>query len=309
MIQFRPIKVNVWTDPKIQVLNFKQKLLFVYLLTNDYTNFVGCYEFSKSKISQELDIDIIEIDSLVMDLIELELVRFDEETDEVLIVNWSKHNWSISSDANLYIFSGIKKVKSLVFKLFLLDKFQSRKGVSRTKLIEYVEQICTDFHRKYPQYSIEDNTNTITNTITNTNSNRFSDTVYQNSLIDSSEEVYENTNTISHPEKSGNTLLKSDHYKTQVNVAKEVIRYLNWTAKSSFPEDDSVSLDYILDILIDHTIDECKKVIDLKVQSWSDDRKMSQFLRPKTLFKRSNFETYLNSPSPKSMTEIISGLL
>ena len=40
------------------------------------------------------------------------------------------------------------------------------------------------------------------------------------------------------------------------------------------------------------TVDSCKAVIDAKVASWSADKKMAKYLRPKTLFNATNFAQY-----------------
>ena len=41
------------------------------------------------------------------------------------------------------------------------------------------------------------------------------------------------------------------------------------------------------------TIDDFKKVIDIKTAEWKDDPKMSKYIRPETLFSN-KFEGYLN---------------
>lgn len=44
-------------------------------------------------------------------------------------------------------------------------------------------------------------------------------------------------------------------------------------------------------------VDDFKKVIDIKAAAWKNDPKMSQYLRPATLFG-TKFESYLNEPMP-----------
>ncbi len=45
------------------------------------------------------------------------------------------------------------------------------------------------------------------------------------------------------------------------------------------------------------------EVIDKKVADWLDDKKMSKFLRPDTLFRPTNFENYINEPWPDSTSQ------
>ncbi|WNF68788.1 conserved phage C-terminal domain-containing protein [Streptococcus suis] len=47
-----------------------------------------------------------------------------------------------------------------------------------------------------------------------------------------------------------------------------------------------------------YTLEDFKKVIDTKVAQWKNDSHMAKFLRPKTLFSPSNFDSYLNE-APK----------
>ncbi|HEL2315416.1 TPA: conserved phage C-terminal domain-containing protein [Streptococcus suis] len=48
-----------------------------------------------------------------------------------------------------------------------------------------------------------------------------------------------------------------------------------------------------------YTLEDFKKVIDTKVAQWKNNSQMAQYLRPKTLFSPSNFDSYLNeAPKP-----------
>lgn len=54
------------------------------------------------------------------------------------------------------------------------------------------------------------------------------------------------------------------------------------------------------------TVDDFKTVIDTKAAKWENDPKMRDYLRPKTLFSASNFESYLNEQAqPKSRLDEI----
>lgn len=54
------------------------------------------------------------------------------------------------------------------------------------------------------------------------------------------------------------------------------------------------------------TVEDFKTVIDTKAAKWENDQKMRDYLRPKTLFSATNFESYLNeSPKPKSYLDSV----
>ncbi|HFI0236634.1 TPA: phage replisome organizer N-terminal domain-containing protein [Streptococcus suis] len=49
-----------------------------------------------------------------------------------------------------------------------------------------------------------------------------------------------------------------------------------------------------------YTLEDFKKVIDTKVAQWKNNTEMAQYLRPKTLFSPSNFDSYLNEVPKQS---------
>ncbi|MGQ7367012.1 phage replisome organizer N-terminal domain-containing protein [Streptococcus suis] len=52
-----------------------------------------------------------------------------------------------------------------------------------------------------------------------------------------------------------------------------------------------------------YTLEDFKKVIDTKVAQWKNNSQMAQYLRPKTLFSPSNFDSYLNEMPMRVQTE------
>lgn len=109
------------------------------------------------------------------------------------------------------------------------------------------------------------------------------------------------TNTKRLPETTTETTTKDilsgkpDHEPYQ-----EILDYLNSKAGTSYRASSKATQRLINARTNEHfTVDDFKKVIDIKVAAWKDDPKMSQYLRPKTLFG-TNFESYLNEPMPIS---------
>ena len=52
----RSIQTKIWSDPWVESLNPKQKLLWIYLLTNSHTNLLGVYEISIKRICFETEL-------------------------------------------------------------------------------------------------------------------------------------------------------------------------------------------------------------------------------------------------------------
>lgn len=79
---------------------------------------------------------------------------------------------------------------------------------------------------------------------------------------------------------------------------KEILDYLNQKAGTSYRASSKATQRLVhARISEDFTVEDFKKVIDIKVASWKDDPKMSKYLRPQTLFSN-KFEGYLNEPMP-----------
>ena len=95
-----------------------------------------------------------------------------------------------------------------------------------------------------------------------------------------------------------------DNMSDQVS---EIVDYLNAKLGTRYKKSKSTTSQIKARLEEGHTVDDFKTVIDKKVRSWKDDPKMSQYLRPETLFRPSHFESYLNEietgrASPKEMT-------
>jgi uncharacterized phage protein (TIGR02220 family) len=76
-------------------------------------------------------------------------------------------------------------------------------------------------------------------------------------------------------------------------LAESVLDHLNKAASRNFRSADG-TLKHIVKRLKDGaTVEQCISVIDLKVSKWLHDPKMSDYLRPATLFAEENFENYL----------------
>lgn len=103
------------------------------------------------------------------------------------------------------------------------------------------------------------------------------------------------TNTKRLPETTTEDILsgKPDHAPYQ-----EILNYFNQQAGTSYRA-SSKATQRLINARTNEgfTVDDFKKVIDIKVAAWKNDPKMSQYLRPATLFG-TKFESYLNEPMP-----------
>lgn len=79
--------------------------------------------------------------------------------------------------------------------------------------------------------------------------------------------------------------------------ARQIIDYLNLTAGKKFKQTKTNHGFINARIKDGFSIDDLKSVIDKKTAEWSTDSRMSQYLRPATLFNAEKCDGYLNAPA------------
>lgn len=93
--------------------------------------------------------------------------------------------------------------------------------------------------------------------------------------------------------------MKVEKPATQIEQATEVIDFLNGKTSKKFSArnprgNPTANADFVMARFREgYTVQDCKSVIALKCREWIHDEKMSKFLTPETLFRRSNFERYI----------------
>jgi uncharacterized phage protein (TIGR02220 family) len=89
-------------------------------MTNPHTNLAGCYEISITQAANETGYNKESIERLLKRMEEVHnTIRYSKSTKEVLILNWSKYNWTRSRDFQKPLLLEIENVKNLDFKTYL----------------------------------------------------------------------------------------------------------------------------------------------------------------------------------------------
>ena len=268
MGRFRTISTEYWSDCKV-VDDFSkdEKYLFLYLLTGPRTNLCGCYEISKKQISFDTDLSRKETDAALAALESHNVIRYSEQTKELLILNWAKHNWSKSAGDKMRV--------------------PLKKEIDEVKNDAFREYLAAEFNGDTPSMDIQDSEDPSLEGDRSPIEGGYSFT-------------YPNTNTISNPNTDSNTKSKAVNTKDQelTNKAKDVVAYLNQQCGTHYKDTAEGTLKHIKARLREFTVEDCYTVIDKKARDWLRDEKMRKYLRPETLFG-SKFESYLNEPTAR----------
>lgn len=132
MAVYRKVSISFWTDTKVDE-NFspEDKYFYLYLLTNPHTNLCGCYEISYKAMKNETGYSRDSLSALINRFEKTyNLIRYDNDTSEMLILNWRKYNWSASPKFEVSLQKEISQVKNTEFKDFLLSDGYSIDTVS-----------------------------------------------------------------------------------------------------------------------------------------------------------------------------------
>lgn len=89
MSKLRSLSTAFWSDPFVEGLKPIQKLLFIYLITNEKTNMLGVYELSIKKMSFETGMTEETIEKALKEFETLGKVIY--KNNYVILVNFMKH--------------------------------------------------------------------------------------------------------------------------------------------------------------------------------------------------------------------------
>ena len=128
----RNIQLSFWTDAKvIDDFTPEDRYFFLYLMTNPHTNLCGCYEISKKQMSDETGYTKEVIEKLINRMANIhQVVKYSNDTKEMIILNWSKYNWTESSKLRIALEREIEMVKDAEFKRYLSELLNGNDNVS-----------------------------------------------------------------------------------------------------------------------------------------------------------------------------------
>ena len=112
MAVFRKIEISFWQDPFVLKPTPEEKYFYLYLMTNSKTTQCGIYEIPKSIMILETGYNQETIEKLLKKFIGYGKIIYDDDSCEVMLINWLKYNSSRSPKVAACVRKEIKKVKS-----------------------------------------------------------------------------------------------------------------------------------------------------------------------------------------------------
>lgn len=124
----RMIDTDLWNDEDIiSAFTAEDKYFWLYLLTNPHNNICGVLKNSPALIARDMGLHKDTIVNLLYRFENVHGVIFvDKETNEIMILNWSKYNWTKSDDFLKTIEKNLKSVVSEKIKELLIERVNEK---------------------------------------------------------------------------------------------------------------------------------------------------------------------------------------
>lgn len=277
MRDYGQIQSSYWTHPDIKLLSTDAKLIGAYLLTCQHTNGIGCFRMPVGYVSIDLDIGIERVSIGLSELYRKGFLEHDETSEYILIPNflrWNPISNPNSAKARAKEFgsvpSGISIYQSLINALIKNGAYWGE------DFLNHIKTLSKGFLNGSEGVlaGVRDNRTEPNLTEPEPNQNR----------------------TEQEPE-----IVSVKHPYDITQTAKSVIEYLNEKTQSRYGTAESNMKLIRARLKEGHSVEQMRAVIDRKTSEWINDQKMSQFLRPATLFNAEKFNQYvgaLDKPLP-----------
>ena len=159
MAVYRHIHIDYWQDGFVLDLTPEEKYFYIYLMTNSKTSQCGIYELPKRIIETETGYNRETVDKLLNRFVDYKKIVYCEETKEVFLTNWLKHNKISSPKVKKCIYTELKKVKSIdMINLFLnecnkhgytLDESEIKINMGMDRVSIPIPQVKNNFEHGY----------------------------------------------------------------------------------------------------------------------------------------------------------------
>lgn len=125
MAIYRTVSMSFWTDSKVvDEFTPEDKYFYLYLFTNPHTNLCGCYELSIKQVELETGYSKDTIYNLIKRFESVhDVVRYSKKTKEILLINWSKYNWTTSDKFRKPLAKELENIKDKNFREYLVSVF------------------------------------------------------------------------------------------------------------------------------------------------------------------------------------------
>lgn len=123
MAVYRQVYLSFWQDEFVLSLTPEEKYFYLYLITNSKTTLCGIYELPRKVVEFETGYNRETVDKLLAKFVEYKKINISDTTNEIVINNWLKYNFSRSPKFEKGLNTALDSVKdkSLIQYLYSMD--------------------------------------------------------------------------------------------------------------------------------------------------------------------------------------------
>ncbi|MGL5755428.1 MAG: DnaD domain protein [Paraclostridium sp.] len=140
MAVYRHIHIDFWQDGFVLDLTPEEKYFYMYLMTNSKTSQCGIYELPKRIMETETGYNRETVEKLIARFKEYGKIVYSEDTKEIFLLNWMKHNKANSPKVKKCIEKELSKIKNKEFVGVFLDVCKEIEYCIDTLSIDYGEK-------------------------------------------------------------------------------------------------------------------------------------------------------------------------
>lgn len=143
MSKYRQVQVGYWQDGFVLDLTPEEKYFYIYLMTNSKASQIGIYELPKRIIETETGYNRETVEKLLQRFIDYGKIAYNDNTKEIMLLNWVRHNWNNSPKVVSRVETELKSVKHIPFAFSYIEIANQIK--SDTVSIQYpydIDSLC-----------------------------------------------------------------------------------------------------------------------------------------------------------------------
>lgn len=149
MANYRPVQTAFWGDSEVLDLTPEDKLFYLYILTNERTTQCGIYELPYQPMTIELGYTRETCVQLIKRFEGYGKIKYNEETKEIMVLNWLKHNWIRSHKTIACI---VKELNTVKHKPFVNAYFALCEELGYTQDEVFIKNVPTALYVPLPRH-------------------------------------------------------------------------------------------------------------------------------------------------------------
>jgi hypothetical protein len=137
MREFTKLSPRIWHSKGFQALSHREQLQYLFLYGGPHQNSSGCFYVSAAHASADLKCKTADYLRTNLKLVSCELIRFDEDTSEVMIEEWFRSNAPMNDRHRVGTLKLIGNIASNELRALSLERLESA-WLARARLAKKV---------------------------------------------------------------------------------------------------------------------------------------------------------------------------